>query len=437
MDVRAKIKLGLTRHGMDVESAVPSGRGIRSVRPGRVNRSPTRRGSRTEHLIGPPETTEDQRQIVSRDCRAGIRHGNRHLACALRHSNGDAAASRCVYLIALSSRISNILRKETSSTRTMLPKKRATFASRCIEPEMDIQTAKTPVLRLAYEESGPAKGEPLILVHGWPDSPRTWDKVLPSLHEAGFKTIAPYLRGYGPSTFRSPILGRRPRRTGQPVAFAQDIIDLADRLRFKRFQFVGHDWGARTGYALAALYPHRLKSLVAISVPFEPGKAAPPKFPQARAFWYQWLLCTKPGEKKFRKDPVAFGRAQWDTWSSPGWYSSSEFDEAAKSWKGADFQEVVLHGYRSRWGHAELDPRYATSQAQFESTRTLSTPTLLLHGAEDNCELAETTDGAGLFFTGAYRRVLLDAVGHFPQRENPHATTNEIVKHVRVANKLV
>ncbi len=297
-----------------------------------------------------------------------------------------------------------------------------------------MKRVKTPALRLAYEENGPNTGEPLILVHGWPDSPRTWDKVLPLLHEAGYKTIAPYLRGYGPSTFRRPLLGRKPRRTGQPVAFARDIIELADHLRLKRFHFVGHDWGARTGYALSALYQQRLKSLVAISVPFEPGKATPPKLPQARAFWYQWLLCTKPGEKKFREDPVAFGKAQWDAWSPDGWYALSEFNEAAKSWTGDDFQTVVLHGYRSRWGHAELDPKYAVLQARFESALALSTPTLLLHGLIDHCELTETTDGAERYFTSGYKRSLLEGVGHFPQRENPKSTAAAIVEHLQEIN---
>ena len=120
---------------------------------------------------------------------------------------------------------------------------------------MSVLTIKTPVLRQAYEQSGPKKGEPLILVHGWPDSPRTWDKVLPGLHEAGYRTIVPYLRGYGPTSFRDPLLGRNPRRTGQPVAYAQDMIDLADGLGIKRVHFIGHDWGAMTGYALAALFP--------------------------------------------------------------------------------------------------------------------------------------------------------------------------------------
>lgn len=62
---------------------------------------------------------------------------------------------------------------------------------------MRTHTIKTERLKLTYEESGPKHGEPLILLHGWPDSPRTWDKVLPMLHEAGYRTYAPYLRGYG------------------------------------------------------------------------------------------------------------------------------------------------------------------------------------------------------------------------------------------------
>jgi pimeloyl-ACP methyl ester carboxylesterase len=296
---------------------------------------------------------------------------------------------------------------------------------------MKIHEIKTSVLKLVYEESGPKNGKPVFLVHGWPDSPRTWDKVLPSLHDAGYRTIAPYLRGYGPSEFRSPLFGRKPRRTGQPVAFAQDMVDLADALKLQTFDFVGHDWGARTGLALAALFPQRLERLVTISVPFEPGPSQPPKMPQAQAYWYQWYLCSIPGEKAFRADPVAYGKRQWDTWSPEGWYSAADLAEAAKSWTGKDFTDVVLHGYRSRWGHAEKDPAYAILQARFESTLTLGVPTVLLHGIEDHCTLAETTDGAGRYFTNGYRRILLDGVGHFPQRENPKPVAEEILRHLQ------
>ncbi len=92
---------------------------------------------------------------------------------------------------------------------------------------------------------------------------------------------------------------------------------------------------------------------------------------------------------------------------------------------------MVLHSYRSRWGHAELDPKYVALQARFEAAKTLTVPTLLLHGREDGCELAETTDGAERHFAGEYQRVLFDGTRHFPQRESPEATAAAILKHLR------
>ena len=91
----------------------------------------------------------------------------------------------------------------------------------------------------------------------------------------------------------------------------------------------------------------------------------------------------------------------------------------------------MLHSYRSRWGHAELDPAYSLLQTRFESARSLEIPTLLIHGLEDHCTLAETTDGAGRYFTNGYRRILLEGVGHFPQRERPEVVATEILTHLQ------
>ena len=296
---------------------------------------------------------------------------------------------------------------------------------------MRVREVKTSKLKLVYEEGGPGDGKPLFLLHGWPDSPRTWDKVLPVLHAAGYRTIAPYLRGYGPTEFRSSLFGRKPQRTGQPVAFAQDVIDLADALKVKTFDFVGHDWGARTAYCLAALFSQRLERMVALSSAFQPGPAKTPPLPQTQAYWYQWFLCTDPGRDAFRKDPIAYGKRQWDTWCPEGWYTPEEFIEVSKSWTGKDFTDVVLHSYRSRWGHSPMDPAYAVMQARYESTLTLSVPIVYIQGVDDRCTLPETSDGMGRHFTNEYRRILIDGVGHFPQRENPRLVADEILRHLR------
>jgi pimeloyl-ACP methyl ester carboxylesterase len=101
--------------------------------------------------------------------------------------------------------------------------------------------ATTPTLRSAYGTGGPADGPPVLLLHGWPDDPRTWDKVVPELQAAGFRTIVPYLRGFGPTSF----LSKDTMRSGEMVAMAQDALDLADALKIGRFAVVGQDWGAR------------------------------------------------------------------------------------------------------------------------------------------------------------------------------------------------
>src|SRR5215831_12690890 len=80
----------------------------------------------------------------------------------------------------------------------------------------------TSALSIACEISGPENGLPVILLHGWPDDARTWDRVLPALHAVGRQTYVPYLRGVGPTRFRDPSTAR----SGQLSALGQDVIDL-------------------------------------------------------------------------------------------------------------------------------------------------------------------------------------------------------------------
>ena len=95
--------------------------------------------------------------------------------------------------------------------------------------------ARTPLLDVAYETGGPESGAPVLLLHGWPDDVRTYDGVRSALHAAGFRTIVPWLRGFGPTRF----LSSSTPRSGQIAAMAQDTLDFADTLGIDRFQIVG------------------------------------------------------------------------------------------------------------------------------------------------------------------------------------------------------
>ena len=274
--------------------------------------------------------------------------------------------------------------------------------------------ASTALLDIAYEAAGPLDGPPVILVHGWPDSPRTWDRVLPVLHAAGLRTIVPWLRGFGPTRFRSD----ETPRTGQIVALARDLLDFGEALGLQRFRVVGHDWGARATYTACCLAPDCVEKAAALSVGWnalDPDQALP--MPQIRNYWYQWYMATDRGAALVRDDREAYTRYIWTLWN-PGWtVSDEEFAATAASFANPDWPAITLHSYRQRWGFAPGDPACEADEAQVKADSRIRVPTLCLHGGADPASGPGTSEGKEGLFLGPYERRVLPGVGHFPQRQ--------------------
>jgi pimeloyl-ACP methyl ester carboxylesterase len=263
----------------------------------------------------------------------------------------------------------------------------------------------------------------VFLLHGWPDDVRTYDGVRPALHAAGFRTIVPWLRGFGPTRFLSVSTPR----SGQIAAMSQDVLEFADSLGIDRFHFVGHDWGARIGYFLATIASERLQRMVTMSLGWDPGELKTPDLPQAQNFWYQWFMCTGRGVETVRRDGIGFARYLWNTWSPPAWFDEAAFATTAQSFENPDWLDITLHSYRVRWQAAEPDARYADLEQRQRAVRTIRVPTLLIHGGDDRCVAASTSEGKEGNFTGEYERHVLPVVGHFPTREAPAALADWIV----------
>jgi len=233
------------------------------------------------------------------------------------------------------------------------------------------------------------------------------------------------LRGCSPTRF----LSQDTPRFAAGVALAQDAIDLADALNIDRFAVIGHDWGARAAYTMAALFPERLTALAALALPYQPGGIfRVPDFEQSRRFWYQWFQCTDGGSEMVRKDPVGFARIQWDTWSPPGWFDQTEFAATSEAFLGPDWAAITLNAYRARWISGEVtDTRYDALQRKLREIEHLSTPTLMIQGASDSCDAPTESEGLDQFFIGGYQRLLLDGVGHFPHREAPGLVADAVL----------
>lgn len=288
--------------------------------------------------------------------------------------------------------------------------------------------ADTPLLRVGYLEWNPAGRRTAVLLHGWPDSPRGWAAVAPRLAEAGWRVLAPALRGFSPTTF----LRDDTPRSGELAALGQDLLDFIDALQLRRPLLVGHDWGARAVANACGLRPGVASHLVMLSVGYgtnDPDQALGLR--QARNYWYHWYMATPRGEATVRSDRRAFTRMMWDTWSPEGWYGPAEFEATADAFDNADWADVVLHSYRQRWGHAPGDPRYAQAGAALRSAPVLELPTLVLHGSADRCNEPDTSADKDRFFSGPYRRQLLDGAGHFPQREAAPAVAAAILDFVQ------
>jgi pimeloyl-ACP methyl ester carboxylesterase len=288
---------------------------------------------------------------------------------------------------------------------------------------------ETEVLQIEVQVDGPRNGRPVLLLHGWPDAPRGWRMIAPALQDAGYLTIIPALRGTGGTRFLSP----ETPRDGQASALAQDAVDLMDALGVESAAMLGHDWGARAAYTLAALHPHRVSAIAALALAYQPrGVFAVPSFSQARAFWYQWFLCLDQGAAAVSREPIAFARLQWETWSPPGWYDGAEFAATAESFLNPDWVAITLNAYRSRYLAGEArDARYDELARRLSEIEIISVPTLMIQGGADYCDQPASSDGLDRYFSRGYRRDVIEGIGHFPHREAPGLVAESVVTHFR------
>ncbi|WIE53748.1 alpha/beta hydrolase [Curtobacterium sp. MCBD17_003] len=286
----------------------------------------------------------------------------------------------------------------------------------------------TPVADLEYHDDGPADGTPVLLLHGFPDTPATWDGVLALLPD-DVRAIRPMLRGVGASRVRDDAADAR---SGQVAALAADVLDLADALRLDRFLLAGHDWGARAAHAVAVLAPERLTGLVTIATPYgDRGHlSAAERLDDAAVAWYRYWLCTEAGARAFRTDPTALVRWAWANWSPSLRLDPTEEQAMLGAFDTDEFAADVVHYYRHGAGEAPGSPRYASTQALLDTWPAITVPTTFLIGTADGCETLPAARGNEASFASGRDLVELPGVGHFVQREDPVAVAAAVRAHL-------
>lgn len=253
-----------------------------------------------------------------------------------------------------------------------------------------------------------------VLLHGFPDSATTWEAQFSVFRAAGYRPVAPWLRGYSPSSV--PSDGRY-----EPGAYAADIAALHDALEGdERSVIVGHDLGAVVAHAAAAAEPGRWRAAITISVPpLLVLGAAMASFSQLRRSWYTFFFQQEAAGAAVAAPEFLEGLlAEW----SPDWDVEPVLEGCREALSSPERIEAALGYYRAGFRPADWDPVLSHFAAGLVTP--LSQPWLYLHGRNDGCigvDVATEVPGA----------VIVDGAGHFPHREQPEVVNHHVCEFLR------
>jgi pimeloyl-ACP methyl ester carboxylesterase len=259
--------------------------------------------------------------------------------------------------------------------------------------------------RMHYAEAG--SGEPLILLHGWPQHWWMWRDLIGPLAER-FRVIAPDLRGHGWS--------EKPRSSYRKQELADDVVALLDALGLERVRLAGHDWGAITSLLVAAGHPERVEGMVAMSVP-HPWQRRPDPI-AALAGVYQLVLAGPWGkfaiQHGFMRQMLKHGR-------SIGSFSEQELDTYEAIQHESDAAAASVQLYRT-FVTREIP---AWLRGNFVPGR-LTVPTLWLVGEHD--VLARNSDDGYRSHADDMTLERVDRANHFMPEELPQQTADRILQ---------
>ena len=269
-----------------------------------------------------------------------------------------------------------------------------------------IQYVEANGLRFAYLEQG--SGPLVLMLHGFPDTARSWDDLRGRIAANGYRAVSPYMRGYHPTEI--------PAADADQETLARDPLALIEALGAREAVVIGHDCGAAAAYGAAAIGPDRVKNLVVIGIPHPATlKPSPRKLWGVRHFAVYKL----PGAPaRFARNDFAALPAICRRWS-PTWDPDPhEFDAVRASFSDPASLNAAFGYYR------KLSPIPSASLK-----KRITVPTVAFAGLDD--PVAEPSDyrRAARMFDNEY---IVEEVpgGHFMHREHPEAFAERLLRHL-------
>lgn len=278
-------------------------------------------------------------------------------------------------------------------------------------------------VRFHVAEHGPADGPLVLLLHGFPEFWWSWRHQLVALGEAGFRAVAPDLRGYGASD--------KPPRGYDQYTLSSDVAGMVRALGERDAILVGHDWGGALAWSVATLHPKVVRKLCIVDMPHPLRLRAALVRDRAQrraAAHIAYFQLPKAPEAKLLKDDGAFVGELLRRWGGPGFPDAETEARCREAMAISATSNCTLEWYR--WAVRSL---LRPSGRRFERLLAsgVHVPVLQLHGALDSCLLPSTAHGSGDWVHADYELRILDGVGHFPHEEAPQVVSEAIVEFAR------
>jgi pimeloyl-ACP methyl ester carboxylesterase len=258
-------------------------------------------------------------------------------------------------------------------------------------------------LRMHVAEAGPADGEPVVLLHGWPQHWYEWRHVVPLLADR-YRVLMPDLRGMGWT--EAPADGYEKEQ------LARDVAALLDAEGLERVKLVGHDWGGFTGFLLCLHHPERVERFLALNIihPWPRTRGVRGLLDAWRLAYQLPLVAPLLGPRLTQvTDYVGFVLRR----SNPGTFTDEEVEAFA-----APLREPARAAATAKYYRAfQLRELPALAIGRWRSLR-LTVPTLLLFGTGDFAIRPETVQGFEPY-ADDMRLELVDSIGHFIADERP------------------
>ena len=282
-----------------------------------------------------------------------------------------------------------------------------------------------PTVQLRALTWGPAEGPIALCLHGFPDTAYGFRKLAPHLVAAGYRVIAPFMRGYVPSSLPSD-------RAYHLGALMDDALQVhAASNPGEGDVVIGHDWGAVAATGLAAMPDSPFRKAVVMSVPpsatlrTRSGKILRLIPRQLVRSWYMayFQLPFAPERSQSWIVPLL-----WRRWS-PGYDATEDLRHVNAAIGAPDRWRTALGPYRATLRNYRPPARYADLHRWWTEPPRL--PTLYLHGADDGCMTAHFTAAVRASLPAGSDVAVVSYAGHFLQLEQPEDVGRRIVQFLR------